>query len=290
MYKNIQPYHLGCTAWGLKEWVGTFFKDKAKPSDFLKQYSSVFNTVEGNTTFYRVPTPEMVSDWASKTPDGFKFCFKFPQTITHRRMLAGTDEEALSFVELFEPVRDKLGPFMIQLPPDFSANHLPRLENLLSLLPKDLNYSVEVRHKDFFDHGKHERNLVSLLKSYNTDRVIFDTRRLFSVKATETSILEAQKKKPKVPVRFDNTHSRPVVRYVGTNDILNNEPYLKEWAIVVAEWIREGLHPYVFIHAPDQARQPELCSHFHKLMSNLIDLPPLPPWPVKTQNEQLGLF
>jgi len=72
--------------------------------------------------------------------------------------------------------------------------------------------------------------------------------------------------------------------------VLNNEPYLKEWAIIVAEWIREGLHPYVFIHAPNKAKQPELCRHFHKLLAQLIGLPPLSAWPIDRQDKQLGLF
>ncbi len=193
-------------------------------------------------------------------------------------------------MKLFEPIREKTGPFMIQLPDSFSSSDIYKLESVLSILPKAFSYSVEVRNPDFFDHGKHERNFTALLKSYDIDRVIFDTRKLHSVKATESSIVEAQKKKPKVPVRFDATSSRPVLRFVGTNDILNNEPYLKEWAIVVAEWIGDGLHPYVFIHAPNIVAQPKLCQHFHKLLTELIELPPLPEWPINKQNKQLGLF
>lgn len=284
------PYHLGCTVWSLPEWKGIFFTDDAKPDRFLNQYASVFNAVEGNTTFYNVPEELLIKKWGEQTPKGFKFCFKFPRYITHEKRMHNVKGDVLDFVRLFEPIREKVGPFMIQFPDSFSANELYRLEEVFSILPKAFSYSVEVRHKDFFDHGKHERNLISLLKSYDVDRVIFDTRKLHSTKSDEVSIIEAQKKKPKVPVRFDTTASRPVLRYVGTNDILNNEPYLKEWAIIVAEWIGEGLHPYVFIHAPNKADQPKLCQHFHKLLSELIEVPVLNEWPVNKQDTQLGLF
>jgi uncharacterized protein YecE (DUF72 family) len=237
-----------------------------------------------------VPEESVVKKWGEQTPKGFKFCFKFPRYITHGKRMHNVKGDVLDFVRLFEPIREKVGPFMIQFPDSFSANELYRLEEVFSILPKAFSYSVEVRHKDFFDHGKHERNLISLLKSYDVDRVIFDTRKLHSTKSDEVSIIEAQKKKPKVPVRFDTTASRPVLRYVGTNDILNNEPYLKEWAIIVAEWIGEGLHPYVFIHAPNKADQPKLCQHFHKLLSELIEVPVLNEWPVNKQDTQLGLF
>jgi len=282
---------LGCTGWALPEWTGKFFSDDAKPEQYLNQYASVFNSVEGNTTFYQVPEKTQLQKWAGQTPKGFKFCFKFPRHITHEQLLSDVEDDVLSFVELFEVIRDKTGPFMIQLPAEFSPAHLSRLEDVLSVLPGVFNYAVEVRHPDFFDKGKNEHNLEMLLKSFGGDRIMFDTRKLHSVKKTsDKTIRAAQKKKPKTPVRFGTTGSRPVVRYVGTNDILNNEAHLKEWAIIVGEWIREGLHPYVFIHSPDRVSQPKLCRHFHQLLSGLIELPVLPSWPCEKQDKQLGLF
>ncbi len=290
MSKQIMPYHLGCSVWSLPEWKGKFYSEDAKPAKFLSQYASVFNAVEGNSTFYNIPDESVIKKWGDQTPRNFKFCFKFPKHITHEKRMYNVKGEVLDFVRLFEPIREKLGPFMIQFPDSFSPDELYRLEDVFSILPKAFSYSVEMRHEDFFDHGKNERNLLSLLRSYDVDRVIFDTRKLHSMKPTESSIIEAQKKKPKVPVRFETTGRRPVLRYVGSNDKLNNEPYLKEWAIIVAEWIGEGLHPYVFIHSPDRVSQHELCSYFHELLSDLVELPPLRDWPVNKQDTQLGLF
>lgn len=227
--------------------------------------------------------------WAQKTPNNFKFCFKFPKEITHTKRLNNVDEEVLRFINLFDDYREKIGPFMIQFPEAFSPLELPKLEKLLSLLPKTMSYSVEVRHLDFFDKGKHEHALNILLSSYGVERTIFDTRKLHSTNSSIHSIAEAKRKKPKVPVRFEALTSRPMVRFVGVNDILNNEAYLKEWAIVIADWINEGLHPYIFIHSPDSISQAKLATHFHKLLRELIELPPLPEWPVNRE-AQLGLF
>lgn len=227
--------------------------------------------------------------WAEKTPDGFKFCFKFPKTITHIKRLNNVDGEVHQFLDVFEDYREKLGPFMLQFPEAFSPQELPKLEKLLSILPKTMSYTVEVRHMDFFDKGRHEHSLNTLLSSYGAERTIFDTRKLHATKSSIPSILEAKQKKPKVPVRFEALSSRPTVRFVGVNDILNNEAYLKEWAIVVADWINEGRHPYIFIHSPDRISQPKLCTHFHKLLTELIGLPPLADWPVNRE-AQLGLF
>lgn len=286
----IKKYHIGLTQWGLKDWVGNFYSDKAKAASFLKEYATVFNSVEGNTTFYRAPSPKTVKKWGEQVPAEFKFCFKFPQGITHYKRLKNTDKEVLSFLELFEPIRDKLGPFHIQLSSQFSFNEFDKLEALFDILPPHYAYALEVRHEDFFDRSKKERRLEELLKSNRVDRVIFDTRKLHSMKSSDPSIKEAQKKKPQLPVRFDATGSRPFLRFVGANDVINNEAYLKEWAIIVADWIKDGLHPYVFIHAPDTLHAPKLARYFHRVLSDFVELGPMPKWPIDKQNEQLGLF
>ncbi|MDZ7681411.1 MAG: DUF72 domain-containing protein [Fodinibius sp.] len=119
-----------------------------------------------------------------------------------------------NFWKTFDPIADRLGPFHLQLPPQFSPDEFAKLEKVVSMLPSAYRYAVEVRHPDFFDHGKREHRLSRLLKSYNIDRVIFDTRKLHAMKSDEKSVLEAKRKKPEVPVRFDNTAARPFVRFV----------------------------------------------------------------------------
>jgi uncharacterized protein YecE (DUF72 family) len=286
----IRKYHIGLTQWGFKEWKGNFFTDDAKPDHFLKQYASVFNSVEGNTTFYRAPSPDTVKKWGEQVSDDFKFCFKFPQSITHYKRLKDVEDEVLSFLELFDPIRTKLGPFHIQLSSQFSYNEMDKLERLIETLPVHLHYALEVRHPDFYDKGKKERHLIDLMKSYRIDRVVFDTRRLHSLQNREPSVRRAQDKKPQMPVRFDAIGSKPFIRFVGANDVLNNESYLKEWAIMTADWIREGKHPYIFIHAPDTLHAPKLARYFHSELAKLIDIQPMPEWPSDRKDEQLGLF
>ncbi|NGP87334.1 DUF72 domain-containing protein [Fodinibius halophilus] len=287
---SIRKYHLGCTVWSLRDWVGNFFTDDAKQREYLKQYSSVFNAVEGNTSFYNIPSKDTIEKWGRETPDIFKFCFKFHRSITHQKQLQGVEDDVKRFLETFDPISDRLGPFFIQLPPQFSPQQFSRLEQLLKILPSAYRYAVEVRHPDFFDHGREEHRLNRLLKTYSINRVIFDTRKLHEMKSNESSVLEAKKKKPQVPVRFVNTASRPIVRFVGSNDPIANKSYLKEWAIVVADWIKEGLHPYVFTHSPDKVSQPPIAKLFHQLLSDLIEMDPMPAWPVDRQDKQMDLF
>lgn len=286
----ITKYHIGCTGWSMKDWVGAFFTDDANPDDFLRQYSTVFNSVEGNTTLYNIPDEEIIKKWGKQTPDGFKFCFKFHRSITHYKQLDDTESEVIDFLSRFDSIYNRLGPFMIQLPESFSPEYIGRLEKTLDILPSHYRYAVEVRHPDFFDHGKIESRLNRLLERYNVDRITFDTRKLHAIQSNDPSIREAQRKKPKVPVRFETTGSRPFVRFVGANDPLNNEAYLKEWAIIIADWIKEGLHPYIFTHAPNKVNQPLIARRFHQILSELIPINPMPAWPIEGQDEQLNLF
>ena len=289
MHIKLHRYNLGLTGWSTPQWVDSFYKKGSKAETFLSQYSSVFKTVEGNTTFYNTPSVATISKWNEQTASNFKFCFKFPRHITHVKRLIQIDRDVGLFLSRFESIRSKLGPFMIQLPESFSPNEMSKLESLFSYLPKTFNYGVEVRHQAFFNHGKEERVLESLLHSYGIERIVFDTRKLHSIQSDDVTIKDAQRKKPKIPVRFNLNGVRPMVRYVGSNDIMNNRPYLKEWAIIVANWIRSGKYPYMFIHTPDVVSQPVIAAYFHKLLGEFIELAPLPEWPAN-RDQQLGLF
>lgn len=286
----LKKYHIGCTGWSLRQWKGSFYTKDAKPDDFLKQYATVFNSVEGNTTFYNVPDAATIKKWGKAVPDGFKFCFKFHRSITHEKKLTNSRDDILHFLENFEPISEHLGPFMMQLPAGFSPEHFDNLEKTLAALPAAYSYAVEVRHPDFFDNGKSENRLNRLLESYNADRIIFDTRKLHSIESGDKTIKKAQQKKPDLPVRLTATGSRPFVRYAGANDVLNNETHLKEWAIVAADWIKEGKHPYIFTHAPDQAKQPPIADRFHQLLAEFVNISPMSARPVEKLDDQQELF
>lgn len=286
----MKKFHIGLTQWGYNEWVGTFFTQNTKPDSFLEQYASVFNSVEGNTTFHHTPDAQTIEKWMHRVPADFKFCFKLPKLITHQKKLRSATDVTFSFLDSFNSYRQYLGPFHIQLGPRFSFNDFSVLEKFLDILPAHLSYAVEVRHLDYYDKGKKENELNNLLRSYGMDRVVFDTRRLHLMKSSDPEFKRIQNRKPKMPVRFETTGPHPTVRFVGTNTISGNEAYLKEWAIILADWIRTGKHPYIFIHAPNPFHAPALARYFHEELAKLIEIQPLPEWPADRANKQLGLF
>lgn len=287
------PYYLGCPIWSNKNWIGDFFTKEARPHDFLRQYSSVFNTVEGNTTFYALPKPASVQKWREETPPAFKFCFKFPRMLSHDLRLQNAEEETQVFLRLLAPLAERLGPFFLQLPPTFSRREFFPLTQFLKTLPTEFEYAVEARHPDFFDEGEHEARFNDLLRKHNIARVIFDTRGLHAAQAAPNDPItkDAQRRKPKVPVRFLATNRQPFVRFVGDPIIEKNEALLQQWAKQVVQWLDEGLLPFVFMHAPDDIDAPRVARYFHGLVRALSEnTGELPAWPHEKEQHQLQLF
>ncbi len=141
--------HLGTIGWSYNFWKGTFYPAKTVSKNFLAYYSSRFNTVEVDSTFYRIPTQQTVENWRLQAPEGFLFALKFPQLITHVKALKDCQNETAAFLGRAQLLGNKLGPLLLQFPPSFTAAYLPDLEDYLQKLPKQHRYVVEVRHKSW---------------------------------------------------------------------------------------------------------------------------------------------
>ena len=188
------------------------------------------------------------------------------------------------FLGRVAPLGGKLGPFFLQLHQTFGAGRLKELATYLRALPREFAYAVEVRSKDFFDGAAHEAAFDALLGECGMERVIFDTRGLFAANATDEPTRDAQRKKPRVPVRFTAIGSRPFVRFVGDPDIAKNDEILRGWAAVVARWLAEGRTPYFFTHHPDDAHAPALGRRFQEFAREVSPAVPEPAdWPAERE-------
>jgi len=276
------PYHLGCPVWACAEWVGNLFLSGARKHEFLHQYSMAFNTVEGNSTFYGLPSLDVVRRWCDEALPGFRFALKFPRVISHERQLVQAGVETKAFLSILEilAANDHLGPSFLQLGPSFHGGQMSDLAIYLRELPEEFPFAVEVRHADYFDHGVNERRLDELLQRLQIDRVIFDTRPLFSAPPDDEHEIEAQRRKPQSQLRQTVTAQHPMLRLVGRNDVATAVPWIREWAPIVASWIRDGLDPYIFLHTPHDQHAPEMAREFHDELRKLLpSIPELAPWP-----------
>ena len=285
--------YLGCPVWAHAPWRGTFFTREARREDFLPQYAGVFDTSEGNSTFYGLPTRETVARWAAEAPATFRFCLKFPRAITHDLQLVGAAAATAEFLDRTAPLGERLGPFFLQLHASFGPVRRRELEEYLRALPQDRHYAVEVRHADFFAGGAAERDLEALLADCGVERVNFDTRGLFASAATDEFTRDAQRKKPRVPLRTTALTPRPFVRFVGDPDLARNAAILDAWADTVARWLAEGRSPYFFTHHPDDAWAPALARDFQRRVRARTPAVPEPAeWPAERERppEQLSLL
>ncbi len=144
---NKPAYHVGTMGFAYEQWRnGVFYPAGMNQRQFLAYYSQRFNAVEMDSTFYAVPQPQTVTRWQTMTDSPFTICPKTPRDITHELRLGHSVEPMLAFLEVMRLLGDKLGPVLIQFPPDFTIGALPRLAEFLTALPTDLRYAVEFRH------------------------------------------------------------------------------------------------------------------------------------------------
>jgi uncharacterized protein YecE (DUF72 family) len=192
--------HIGISGWRYEPWRGVFYPDDLRQDDELRYASRMVTSIEINGSFYALQKPESYAAWYAATPPGFVFSVKGNRFITHTRRLREIDGPLANVLAsgVFN-LREKLGPFLWQFPPNFPFDP-ERMEHFLSLLPHDtdaglalarqyeprmegkvalemdkkrkLRHAVEIRHDSFIDEA-----FIALLRKYKVALVVADTAR-----------------------------------------------------------------------------------------------------------------
>jgi uncharacterized protein YecE (DUF72 family) len=149
----VKAVRIGCSGWAYKEWRGTFYPQKLAQREWLAHYAAAFETVEINSTFYRLPSADAVKNWIEQTPREFRFAVKASRYITHIKRLNSPEKYVERFLEAIGPLRDagRLEAILWQLPPSFQRNDErldAALEAILARAPG--RHAVEFRHKSWF--------------------------------------------------------------------------------------------------------------------------------------------
>ena len=275
-------FYIGCPIWSFKGWVGNFYPEGTKPAEFLREYSRRLTTVEGNTTFYAVPSQDTLEGWLAQMHETFRFCPKVPKAISHEGKLMENIERALEFIKVMSQLGTRLGPMFLQLPPRYSPKLLPDLQAFLAAWPLEVRLAVEVRHLDWFDSPQDEA-LDQLLMEHNMARVTIDTRPIRDLDGDKIlagsvyqSLLEARERKPDIPVVPKRTADFVFVRYIGHPQLDNNFPLLDEWADYFLSQLREGADVYAFCHSPENMTAPWICKELHQRVAKEVPIAPLP--------------
>ncbi len=260
-----QHYFIGLPEWRHPNW----YAEGRNPKEPLKIYSRHFSSVEGNTTFYALPSQDKVQTWNDLVPKSFKFCFKFPKAITHDAALRHCALPVNEFLGRLSPLEHKLGILWLQMSPSFTPQQLPDLDHFLTKLPTDFNYGVEVRHPGFFAKDDKEKNFHQLLHKYRVNRVMFDTRVLFAHPANDEASKKAWKEKPHQPLHVITTGDNPMLRFMSPMNLDLSEAALDQWASKILQWIDEGKTPYLFFHTPDKSPVASLARRFSEKITAL---------------------
>lgn len=278
--------YLGCPVWSCGQWAGDVYPQGTRREQWLNWYGKTFNTVEGNSSFYALPTCAMVQRWCDDTPAHFRFALKFPRLISHELRLRSCAEPLRAWLQVLAVLaeRGRLGPAFLQLPPNFSGAEFDNLSRFLRALPREFPWAVEVRHRDWFDEGEQEKRLREQLQTLAIDTVLFDSRALFQAPPGDPHEQEAQGRKPQTPYRQTTTGKSPMLRFIGRNSVAQNQAFIDQWVPVVIEWLRQGLTPYVFTHTADDRFAPQFARAFAAALSKSapefsfdIPKPPQPP-------------
>jgi uncharacterized protein YecE (DUF72 family) len=162
---------IGCSGWNYAHWRhGVFYPERCPAARWLRYYAQLFDTVELNNTFYRLPRTTAVARWVAETPPRFVFAVKVSRYVTHIKRLAETEIHLPLLLERIQPLlhSPKLGPLLWQLPPTFRRDD-ERLAAALGVFPPALRHAVEFRHESWF-----APDVMALLRERNVALVIAD--------------------------------------------------------------------------------------------------------------------
>ncbi len=146
----MRRVYIGTSGWSYKGWEKEFYPAGFPATRHFEFYASQFPTVEINLTFYRLPTRAAVEGWRENAPPGFIYAVKGSRFITHMKKMTNLNDALERFFEPLEPLADRIGVILWQLPPMLHKN-ASRLDQFLSMLPRQYRYAVEFRHRSWLD-------------------------------------------------------------------------------------------------------------------------------------------
>lgn len=242
----IPEIYVGCAKWNRADLKG-FYPRGTK--DELVYYSSQFNSIELNATFYRIFPAEQFAKWYDKTPANFKFFPKLNQEISHWKRLQATEEVVEHYLYNASNLKEKLGTIFLQMHNNFSPKDFNRVVTFIEKWPKQIPLTVEFRHTDWFNDATVAEELYQLLEANNVSNTIVDT-------AGRRDIMHMRL-----------TNATAFVRYVGANHE-SDYTRLDDWVDRLKEWKAQGVKEIdFFIHQNIEVESPLLSAYFIKQLN-----------------------
>jgi uncharacterized protein YecE (DUF72 family) len=231
MNSYIDNFYSGCSGLQLPVPVSQFppaFQGKSR----LAYYSSMFNSIEINSIFYKLPRSSTVANWAASVPDHFRFTFKISKTITHIKHLDFAVKDVHDFISTVEHAGEKKGCLLAQFPPSLSIDKMDKLQDLLEELGQAVQGKGWKIAFEFRNPSWYEREVYELLDEYDVSLVIHD------IPSSATPL--HTKNDSVIYLRFHG----PEPRYRGSY----GNKLLLQYAVQIREWIENGKVVYAYFN------------------------------------------
>jgi uncharacterized protein YecE (DUF72 family) len=241
--------YVGCAKWNKTD-LKNFYPKGTK--DELSYYSTQFNSIELNATFYNSPKKDQVLKWKEKTPDGFKFFPKLTNSISHFKRLIDTKQVVDEYCDAISGLEEKLGMVFLQMHDNFKPKDFDRVIKFIDEFPKVIPLAIEVRNEDWFTDPSSAEKFYQLLEDKGVANVLVDTAG----------------RRDMMHMRLTTPHA--FVRYVGANHP-TDYPRLDDWLVRIKAWKEQGLEKlYFFIHQNIELESPLLSAYFIKKMNEQL--------------------
>jgi uncharacterized protein YecE (DUF72 family) len=241
--------YLGTSGWSYADWEGTLYPPGTPPAGRLAEYVKHFTTVEIDSTFYGTPKVTTVERWRNVAPHGFLFAAKFPQDVTHGGRLVNVHSETEGFVQTMQALEDRLGPLLLQLPPDFTVEGMGVLEDFLRDLPRGLRYAVEVRHRSWIGS-----DLPELLRECGVALTLVDYPRMPRLQEATTDFAYIRWLGDRREFPSGHTHLKK-----------NRDDDLLWWSERVNHFLNEGKTVFAYANNHYQNHSPSTLERFLEL-------------------------
>jgi uncharacterized protein YecE (DUF72 family) len=255
--KEMEVY-VGCAKWNKTDLKGFYPKGT---KDELTYYSTQFNCIELNATFYRLFPPTTFEKWYATVPDGFRFFPKLEQSISHFRRLKDVEEIVDRNVANYSHLKEKLGMPFLQMHNNFGPKDFDRVKAFADNWKQyNLPLAMEFRHTDWYNDPAVSRELYDLLEKHEITNVLVDT-------AGRRDLMHMRMTTP-----------TPFIRWVGANVPESDRARLDEWVERIAKWKKQGMRKlYFFVHQNIEEESPLLAAHFieklNKKLGTKLDIP-----------------
>lgn len=248
--------YVGCAKWGKKD-LKNFYPRGTKNE--LEYYSSQFNSIELNATFYNIYSADQISNWYELAPDHFRFFPKVNQQVSHYKWLSGVQEATDDFYNSIVHFKEKLGTVFLQLKDNFAPKYFDRVADFIEIWPDEIPLAIEFRHTDWYNDATVADELYNLLEENDMDNIIVDT-------AGRRDLLHMRL-----------TNNEAFVRYVGANHPTDYDR-LDEWTQRIKAWADQGLENiYFFMHQNVERESPKLAAHFITELNKKLNTGLTPP-------------